>query len=182
MSKRNKSKGKRINPTYWFFCEGETEAAYISFLKANFRLSIEINFKISGLAITEKYIDSFKRGKPTHEKDKNFLIYDGDIQDVLKRLQAITNATLIISNPSIELWFLYHYQEQKSAISTVECIKQLNIKSGGKYKKGILDPKLREVLTSKMLGACERSKKSQLFQNPSSNLFVLIEELDKAKK
>lgn len=36
MSKRRKSKGKQINPTYWVFCEGETEKEYVSFLRTKF--------------------------------------------------------------------------------------------------------------------------------------------------
>ena len=39
MSKRNKPKGKRINPTYWVFCEGKTEETYVAYLRTKYRLN-----------------------------------------------------------------------------------------------------------------------------------------------
>ena len=50
------SKGKKINPTYFVFCEGETEEVYINHLRSKYRLPININSKIAGNRITEKYI------------------------------------------------------------------------------------------------------------------------------
>lgn len=71
-SKRHLSKGKRINPHFWVFCEGKTEEAYIRFLRTEYRLPVEIIPKIVGCDISSRYIRSFKKGKPKHEKDKVF--------------------------------------------------------------------------------------------------------------
>ena len=53
MSKRPASRGKKIKPHFWVFCEGETEEAYISFLRSQYRIPIEIVPKTVGNKITE---------------------------------------------------------------------------------------------------------------------------------
>ncbi len=70
-SKRAAPKGKKIKPTFWVFCEGETEAAYIAMLRSQYRIPIEITTKVAGNSITEKYINKCKQGRFTHKKDKD---------------------------------------------------------------------------------------------------------------
>ena len=48
MGSRRQSRGKRINPTYFVFCEGETEEEYVKYLRSVFRIPIEINSKKLG--------------------------------------------------------------------------------------------------------------------------------------
>ncbi|WP_335965091.1 RloB family protein [Galbibacter sp. PAP.153] len=108
---RRKSKGKMINPTLFVFCEGDTEEAYVNMLKSHFRLSsIQIHSKIGGNNITSKYIANYKKGKPIHDKDINYLMYDLDVPEILNRLKKIETCELLVSNPCIELWFLLHYK------------------------------------------------------------------------
>jgi len=71
-SKRTQSRGKKINPHFWVFCEGETEEAYVRFLRSEFRLPVEIIPKIAGCDIDSRYIQSSKKGQPVHPKDKDF--------------------------------------------------------------------------------------------------------------
>jgi len=181
-SKRNASKRKKINPHFWVFCEGETEEAYIIFLRSEYRLPIEIIPKIAGCDINEKYIKSFKRGKPTHEKDRDFLIYDANIQKILNKLKDIKSAKLIASNPAIELWFLLHYKNQKTFITEQKCIKELCQRNRNDYKKGFIDDKLKIKLKEKYKEACIRSKNLILFENPSTNIHEFITALEDAKK
>ena len=110
MSKRSKPKGKKIKPQIWVFCEGETEKAYVEHLRAKYRLPIEIISRVAGSDITERYINQCKKDKPGDPKDLDFLMYDADVPAVLKRLQSIPQATLLFSNPVIELWFLLHFK------------------------------------------------------------------------
>jgi len=112
-SRRRASQGRRVNPHIWVFCEGETEEEYVNFLKREYRLPIEIITKISGSSINSRYINSFKRDSPQHESDKTFLIYDADVSAILERLNAIRGVSLILSNPSIELWYLLSLQKYK---------------------------------------------------------------------
>ena len=114
-SKRSASKGKKINPHFWVFCEGKTEESYVSFLRSKYRIHIEIIPKIVGNKITDRFIIKYKQGKPTHKKDRDFLIYDADVPETLEKLKGIQAAKLIASNPSIELWFLLHYKNQTAS-------------------------------------------------------------------
>jgi hypothetical protein len=63
MSRRAESKRKTIKPHFWVFCEGETEEAYVQFLRSEYRLPIEIVSKIAGSDISIRYIQSYKKGK-----------------------------------------------------------------------------------------------------------------------
>lgn len=171
---RHASKRKRIRPHYYVFCEGRTEETYICFLRSKYRIPIEIVTKVTGSNISNRLINSHKRGNPIHEKDKDFLVYDGDVLEVLERLQNIESVTLLVSNPSIELWFLYHYKNQTAAISTEECIRQLENRNNNQYRKGVLDKKLHEKLDTRISMACNRAEQSQPFNNPSTNINELI--------
>ena len=180
-SKRTTSKGKKINPHYWVFCEGETEEAYVAFLRSKYRIPIEIVSKIVGNKITSRFINKYKQIKPTHKKDKDFLMYDADVPETLERLKAIRSAVLIASNPSIELWFLLHYKNQTAHITTRECIKELSNRNRNVYKKGIIDSQLESKLAEICSKACDRAKNLELYKNPSSNMNIFIEELEKQK-
>ena len=181
-SKRNASKGKKINPHFWVFCEGETEEAYVCFLRSKYRIPIEIIPKIIGNKITQRIIKNCKQGKPTHEKDKDFLMYDADVPEILDKLQSIKSTVLIASNPSIELWFLLHYKNQTAEITSQDCCRELSNRNRNIYKKGIIDPKLESKLSENCTKACDRAKGLILYDNPSSNMFILLEELESVKR
>ncbi len=51
-------------------------------------------------------------------KDRNFLIFDLDRPEILQRLEAIPDATIIATNPCFELWYLLHYTARKAALTT----------------------------------------------------------------
>jgi hypothetical protein len=182
MTKRNKryiSKDRKINPHFWVFCEGETEEAYVCYLRTKYRIHIEIVSKITGSGINQKFITNYKKGKPTHEKDKDFLLYDADEPNVLSRMKEL-KAKLILSNPCIELWFLLHYKNQTSSLSTKECLRDLKNRNKS-YIKGFIDSKLKEKLDSKTTDARNRAKKLLLHENPSSNIFEFIEIIEENK-
>lgn len=101
-SKRRPSRGKRINPTLYIFCEGDTEEVFVNLLKSEYRIpSIHIKTKIGRNDITKRFIDNYKSDKPVHEKDMDFLLYDLDVPNILPRLQGMNNCILLVSNPSI---------------------------------------------------------------------------------
>jgi hypothetical protein len=181
-NKRQAPKGKKINPHFWVFCEGETEEAYIRHLRSEYRLPFEIIPKIAGCDISSRYIQSYKKGKPVHKKDKDFLVYDADVTEVLDRLKKIPSVILITSNPAIEIWFLLHYKNQTTYITEDECIRQLSNRNQNNYKKGIIDEPLKSRLREKCFEACCRSRSLTLYENPSSNIHVFIEVLEKAKQ
>lgn len=178
--KRNPSKEKKINPHFWVFCEGETEAEYIRFLRAKYRIPIEIMTKVAGNSLTQRKIESYKAGKPKDPRDKDFLIYDADVKELIEKLKGI-NAELILSNPCIELWFLLHYKDQTAEITPSGCIRELNNRNKNNYKKGFIDSNLEVKLLDNYKIACKRAKDSSYPKNPSTNLNLFVEELEKVK-
>ena len=69
-SKRKRYRTRKINPTYYVFCEGKTEEAYVNLLKSHFRLaSIIIKSKVSGSNVSSDEIKKYRSHKETHEKD-----------------------------------------------------------------------------------------------------------------
>ena len=178
MSRRSRlPKGKKIRPTFFIFCEGETEAQYIAYLRSKYRIPIVLDSKIAGNRINQKYIKNYKRGKPVHEKDRDFMVYDLDAPRMLEKLQKIPDAELIASNPCFELWFLLHFQNHTTELTTKECIEKF-LKHDTKYKKGEISKLLREKLESKQEKAVNRASKLKAFDNPSSLVHILIKTIE----
>lgn len=175
------SKGKEINPTFFVFCEGETEKSYIGYLRSKYRLPVLIDYQIAGNRITEKYIQNYKTGKPNHPKDKTYLVYDLDVPEMISKLQAIANTILLCSNPCFELWYLLHIQEQSTELTSAECNKKLK-KHLANYRKGDFSKELKEHLEENQTTAMARASKLTKFKNPSSQLFELIHEMEEIKK
>lgn len=51
-----KSKGKTMKPNFFVFCEGESEVAYISHLRSQYRVPIQIIPRKSDSNISVRYI------------------------------------------------------------------------------------------------------------------------------
>ena len=170
------SKGKQMKPNFFVFCEGETEMAYVKFLRSLYRAPIQVIPKKGKSNISEDFIEKSKNEYVQTEQDKVFLMYDLDVDGMLEQLQKIPNAELLVSNPCMELWFLLHYQDQKSEISSDRCIKKLQ-KFSNEYKKGILSEEEKTFLAEKKDLAIERAKNMIGYQNPSSTVYKLLEKL-----
>ena len=171
------SKGKQMKPNFFVFCEGETEMAYVKFLRSLYRAPIQVITKKGRSNISEEFIERSKNEYVRTGQDKVFLMYDLDVDGMLEHLQKIPNAELLVSNPCIELWFLLHYQEQKSAISSDKCVQKYQRITKG-YKKGVLSEDEKKVLAENRELAVERAKKQADYKNPSTTVFKLLEELN----
>jgi hypothetical protein len=75
---------------------------------------------------------------------------------------------------------LLHCQEQIAGISSIECIRKLSAHLPD-YTKGKFDNKIKLKIDEKQQKACNRAKKLTIHQNPSSQIYKLIEDLEKAK-
>ncbi len=174
-------KGKMINPTFFVFCEGETEEAYIGFLRSTYRLPILIDSKVAGNRITSRYISNYKNSKDVNPKDKTYLVYDLDVEGILGKLNAIRDCVLISSNPCFELWYLLHFQQQQAVITSNECESKLK-KHFAPYCKGTLCNELKEKLIERKQKAIQRASKLISNENPSTLVYKLIEDLEAVKK
>lgn len=170
------SKGRQMKPNFFVFCEGETEMAYVKFLRSLYRAPIQVIPKKGKSNISEDYIERSKNEYVRTDQDKVFLMYDLDVDGMLENLQKIPNAELLVSNPCIELWFLLHYQEQKAEISSDKCVQKYQ-KVSKQYKKGALSEEEKKVLAENREIAIKRAKKLAEYQNPSTTVFKLLEKL-----
>ena len=168
------SKGKQMKPNFFVFCEGETEIAYVKFLRSLYRAPIQVIPKKGKSNISEDFIVKSKNEYVQTEQDKVFLMYDLDVDGMLEKLQKIHSAELLVSNPCVELWFLLHYQEQKTEISSDKCIKKLQ-KFSKEYKKGTLSEEEKEVFAKNKKLAVERAKALDVFSNPSTTIYRLLD-------
>jgi len=109
------------------------------------------------------------------------LVYDLDVPEMLGKLQAIKNTVLLSSNPCFELWYLLHYQEQKAAITSNECNLKLK-QQDPNYNKGLFNKELKNRIEEGQAKAVNRASKLTEFENPSSQLYKFINELEKVKK
>jgi hypothetical protein len=175
-----KSKGKEIKPTFLVFCEGESEEAYITFIRSIYRVPIQIRSRVAKNKINQKYVARILKQVPKHEKDKYFLLYDLDVREMLEKLQAINNTILLVSNPCIELWYILHTCNHTAEATSAQCIAQLE-KICKEYRKGYICDKLKQKLTLGEEDACKRAKKLTLYNNPSTSIYKLIDELEKVK-
>jgi hypothetical protein len=173
---KREAKGKHINPTFFVFCEGESEETYVRYLRNKYRLPVEIATKITRNQVNTRKINESLRYKPRHEKDKIFLMYDIDVPGFLKKLEEIqisNNSELLVSNPCFELWYVLHHHNHTAEISSENCIKKLQ-ESCHSYKKGELPPKLIDKLEKNKEEALKRAKKCIGNNNPSTKVFLFV--------
>jgi hypothetical protein len=173
-----RSKGKEIKPTFFVFCEEESEEAYISFIRSKFRVPIQIKAKVAKNKINQKYVNRILGPLPKHYKDKYFLLYDLDRPEMLEKLQCINDAILLLSNPCIELWFILHICNHTAEVNSQQILEKLE-RICREYKKGIICGKLRNELASGEEKAIANAKKHTLYNNPSTSVYLLLEELNK---
>ncbi len=95
-----KSQGRKINSTYFVFCEGKTEEAYSKFLRQKYRLPIEIKTKVTWQEISDKFITNYLKGKLTTDFDKIYLMYDLDTEEFMPKLKSVQKGIVLGSKPS----------------------------------------------------------------------------------
>ena len=179
--KERTSKGKTMSPNYFVFCEGDTEVAYAEMLRAYYRLPIHIIAKKTLLNITPALVERCKSVYVQTKNDHTYLMYDLDVETMLERLLKVPGAVLLCSNPCFEIWILLHYIEQKTGLTSEECVGKL-IGYAKQYKKGSLGNEMKQHLVETQNTATDRARKLTAYRNPSSTVFRLVDDLEKLKK
>ena len=172
------SKGKTMRPNFFVFCEGKTEITYVKFLRSVFRVPVQVVAKKSDSNISLEFIERSKREYVQTKNDQTFLMFDLDVEGMLEHLQKIPQATLLVSNPCVELWFLLHYQNVENEISSDECLRKLLIHSP-QYEKGALTEDEKQTLVENTSEAIERAKRLEEYKNPSTLVYRLIEAMER---
>jgi len=181
--KRNKRPPRKMNPVFLVFCEGETEEAYINFLRrGEYHRPVKLISHIIGLSITPNKIKRYMQAEQIGPSDKiaSFLMYDLDAKGITEKLAACNNSACITSNPCVEFWYLLHNDVQEAAVSTDACIEKLKKSSPdwANYKKGTLTEKQKRCLWENRKLASGRAQKLSEGKNPSSLVYRLLETLD----
>ena len=170
-----------MNPTFFVFCEGKTEAAYVDLLRRSFRVPVEIIARVSDSNISQPYIDRCKRDRFTTSGDKTFLMFDLDVPGMLEHLRKIKDVVLLLSNPCIEFWFLLHYKDANKEISSAECLYMLKC-IDREYAKGMFSTMMKRVLIDAIEDASKRAKSKEAFTNPSSTIHLLVDEISAIRR
>ncbi len=179
--KAKQPRGRKMNPTFFVFCEGKTEAAYVDLLRRSFRVPVEIIARVSDSNISQPYIDRCKRDRFTTSADKTFLMFDLDVPGMLEHLCKIKDAVLLLSNPCIEYWFVLHYKDTNKELSSAECLALLR-SIDKDYVKGAFSTAMKRALIDSVEEAAKRAKSKEAYSNPSSTIHLLTDEIIKAKK
>jgi len=180
--KRNSRPERKMKPVFLVFCEGETEEAYINFLKQKYRLPIRVIPYIIGQNISPVLIDKHIKRLQLDRRDTiaTFIMYDLDVNDISEKITVCKGSLNISSNPCIELWFLLHNVDQFAGLSTTACIEALKKDIDWEnYKKGMFSIKQKQILWDKRIIACQRAKALPEAANPSSAVYRLIEAMEK---
>lgn len=173
------TKEKRMRPNFFVFCEGETEIAYIQYLRSKYRVPIQIIPRKSDSNISCRYIENCKRDYELTDRDMTFLMYDLDVAGMFEKLKCIPDTTLLVSNPCIELWFLLHCRGFKVECNQQSCVKAYKSYSEH-YSKGKLGIKDMQILAVGESDAVIRAKGLCSPNNPSTSVYKLIEAIREA--
>jgi hypothetical protein len=76
---------------------------------------------------------------------------------------------------------LLHFQEQKAAIISNACNTKLK-QHHPNYNKGLFNKEFKNRIEEKQAKAVNRASRLTDFENPSSQLYKFISELEKVKK
>ena len=183
--KRSLQPVRKMKPAFLVFCEGETEEAYLNFLRRQYRLPIKVISHVTGLNISPKIIGKQVKIVQLDKRDiiTTFLMYDLDVVDVSRKISVCYESINVSSNPCTELWFLLHHIDQTGEISTTSCISSLQkIPEWSSYKKGVFSYKQKQILWEKRMDASHRAKKLKELLNPSSAVYRLIDAMEEVKR
>lgn len=185
MRERRFSKKHIPHRLFLVICEGETERAYVERLKLEYRLPIAIRTKVSGNRINARLVAQYVRelGVGDDMECSIFFIYDGDVPSVVANLKKI-DGVLILSSPCIELWFLLHSKDCRGTLDSKSAVKELGLSHPvwASYTKGMISDQQNEVLKLRRGDAIARAMRLSYPENPSSNMYVFIQALEKEKK
>ena len=200
---QRRDRPRLTGPKFLIACEGDSEKAYLEAVRQGLRLSnnqiIVLNEKgTDPLTIVKTVIkqrEGLQRDELWLEQDSAWAALDGDEhrdnnQDNWFQALDLAQANqieLALSNPSLELWYLLHYQDQEAYIHRDKAIEELE-KHVPRYKKPIvLYPGPPGALEAAMLRAGRLAQRNQeaglpFHSNPCSSMGRLVELLLRLRK
>lgn len=194
--------------TYTLICEGNSEINYFNELKVDLRVPFITIVPVSTtkkdpVNIVNQAIKTFEENKRIHNfqsGDKYFCIFDLDHhseKEILKAyelIKSIPQIEIIFSNPSLEIWFLLHFEKGIDNISNKKLCEKLGEKLGEKYSKSKIK-KYYKTYFKKLINTAIKNSENQkkILKNDSISEFskksipytqidIFISDLNKLKK
>lgn len=183
MGRRRPRPTRSMKPVFLVLCEGQTEATYLEFLKQTFRSPIKIVSNVTGTCITKALLN--KKVQETrltpYEHIKVFVMYDLDVDTISQKIDEC-DCCKLLSNPCIEVWYLFHSSDSAKSLSAKQCINALKQSASVwmNYQKNILTDTQRRFLRENYKKAIATAKRLNVGSNPSSTVYLLLEELEKS--
>lgn len=187
---KRKLKSIQIRDNILILCEGKkTEPNYFNGFKKNYRLT---NVEIKGLGCNTDSIT-----KMAVEERKNYsqiwCVFDRDsftkqnFNRAFQMIRKYPNISIAYSNEAFELWYLLHFNYYNTGMSRTQYKATLTSLLGEKYKKNSVD--MYDKLSDKQEVAIKNAKTllksyspiNPEADNPSTNVYELVEELNKYK-
>ncbi len=172
---------RKMKPVILVLCEGETEECYVDCLKQKYRLPIRVVSKVVGQKINSRLVERYKKELQIRRSEQIdcFLIYDADVPEIIGKTAAC-NATVILSRPCLEVWFLAHTEKVPAAdLSSAECLRRLTrIEEWKGYRKGFLSENEKNLLWEKRLEAMRNIAESSATGAAFSNIPEFIRTLE----
>lgn len=172
---------RKMKPVILVLCEGETEECYVDCLKQKYRLPIRVVSKVVGQKINSRLVERYKKELQIRRSEQIdcFLIYDADVPEIIDKTAAC-NATVILSRPCLEVWFLAHTEKVPAAdLSSAECLRRLTrIEEWKGYRKGFLSESEKKLLWDKRLEAMRNIAESSATGAAFSNIPEFIRTLE----
>lgn len=182
MRERRIKKKKDPHGVFLVVCEGETEKEYVELLKRYYRVPVVIKTKVSGTKVNQRLVSQYlyEMGIRDDDNYKVFFVYDADVSHIVEKLKTL-DGTPILSNPCIELWFILHVRDYYKRQDSTGIVKDLMASHDiwNNYQKGRLNSEQSKFLIENSDVAIARARHKN--DNPSSNVYLLIEELEKSK-
>ena len=154
---------RKTKPLIYVFCEGESEQAYIGFLKKNFSDAAVFDGP-SAPGLFDEADSLFQKNKKYRDRaevtDEIWFFFDVEKKDIdkwdsrykiIKKLRALRKSPnikvrLLMTTACIEYWLMLHYKSFAPLIETVadkERMKAEVMKHEPDYKKGDYDSTAR---------------------------------------
>lgn len=164
-------------------CEGQTEKCYVDALRQLYRLPITIRSRVCGSEISQRTVDAIIANieKDSVAVGEIFYMYDADVPNVVAKIKALASGRPILTDPCIELWFLLHHATHTARVDSATALTMLK-RHWPAYQKGSLSAAQISHLQANCPAACQRAKSLTAGANPSSEMHIFIDRLEKAKK
>lgn len=177
-------------------CKNKTEKLYFNNFdngKKSYSISFAKGNYTDPLNLVKMLIEEMKKiGVDLSDGDRAYCIFDTDIEPIkntvikeAKKLASLSGIEIITSTPSIELWFLLHYEYTTASMDNKSLINRLK-KFYPNYAKNINIFSDINKNINKAIDSAKKLEKHQLENgkiigtveaNPSTEIYKIVEEL-----